>query len=114
MISGELREYVTFQKKTAGAPTALGEPTYTWSTFCNAYANVSARGGGEKFDDPKGERYSETVYQFLMRRDDVAGIDATMRISFDGQLYDIRDVRPDDNRREAVVVQATLQNVTLV
>ena len=111
MLAGQLRDLITIQSRTAGTPAALGEPVYTWATFVTAYAMIQARRGGEKFDADKGERYSETIYWFTVRREDVVGVMTTMRISFDSQLYDIKDIRPDDNMRDAVTIEATLQNI---
>ena len=113
MRGGQLRNQITIQSRTQSGTDRQNAPIYTWATFKEVFSEIFARRGGEKFSEENKQRVSQDYYMFRCRFYDVDGVNATMRILFDGQLYDIRGVMPDHNRRGHVLIEATLQDGTL-
>jgi hypothetical protein len=79
-----------------------------WRT--NVPCGVSVRRGAEQFfqtsDTGAGQRYGRDVWFFTCRYKSVEGIDSTMRIRHAGLDFDIRTIRPDDQYRREVVIEA--------
>src|SRR3546814_2213389 len=64
--------------------------------------------------DPVGrKRYSEDIWQFRTRYDEVKGLDATMKIFHEGNTYDIKAILPDGQSRWDCVIEATVQDGAL-
>ncbi len=82
---GKLDRRITIQSLTQGLGTEYGEPTETWSDWATVWANVYM-GGGREFEAAR-QITAEIDTQFQIRY--VSGIQETMRISYDGRLYDI-------------------------
>lgn len=111
MRAGKLREIITIQQRIDGGVTELNEPIETWGTFAaGVFCDVEARRGKEQFNPETGQRFSETVYHFTVRYSEIEGMSADMRIIYEGQIYDVRDIRPDRARKVDAVIEATLQN----
>jgi SPP1 family predicted phage head-tail adaptor len=110
MRAGALRNVIDIEQQSETGRNALNEPIVSWTLWRQVYCEKFARRGAERYDDGTSQRYAEAVFRFRCRYQDVEGIDATMRIVFEGQVYDIRAILPDDQRREDCIIDATLQN----
>ena len=110
MRNGKRSNIITIEQRTQTGTTDLNEPVFTWSAWRETiFAAVLPRRGNERFDDGSGQRYAQAYFRFECAYDDVDGADETMRILFEGQYYDIRNIMPDFQHREACVIEATLQ-----
>ena len=112
MRTGNLRNQITIQSRAQTGTDRQNAPIYTWSTWKEVFTEIAARRGGESFSEENKQRFSQEYYRFRCRFYDVDGVSASMRILFDGQLYDIRSVLPDHNRRGHTLIEATLQDGT--
>lgn len=110
MHTGALRNVITIEERTEASRDRLNAPVYSWSTWREPYAEVVARRGSELYDPDTKQRYSQTFVRFRCRFDDVDGLDTAMRIVFDGQTYDIRNILPDHQRRVDCIIEATVQD----
>ncbi len=110
MRAGALRNIITIERRVQAGVNSLNEPNYTWVTWREPYAAILVMRGKEHFDATTQQRYSETVWRFTVRYDEVIGIDTTMRILHDGMYFDLRAPRPDADRRQDCVLECTLQD----
>lgn len=108
MRGGKLRAEVQILHKVEGATDEYGVPSITWATFVTANAHVYLKRGGEQFKN--GVSYSEDVAVFTFRYEDVDGLNSTMRISFEGQIYEIKAVLPDLLKHRSTIVDAVIYN----
>lgn len=110
MHSGGLNHPIEVQRRVQMGVTTLGEATFVWQTFAEAFAELTVRRGREHFDAATKQRYSEEVYHFRCHYDDLVGIDTAMRVvGEDGQFYDIKALLPDAENRIDMVIECTLQ-----
>lgn len=109
MRSGALRNVIDIQQATETGRNGLNEPIVSWTLWRQVFCEKTTRRGSERFDDGTNQRYAEAMFRFRCRYQDVDGIDATMRIVFEGQVYDIRAIMPDDQMRSDCLIEATLQ-----
>lgn len=100
MKSGDLRWLVNIEQKTLVKNTTTGEVTYTWSLFTSVWADmqpVSRRGSRSSWEAVIAQQVkAERVIQFVIRY--IPGIDETMRVNRNGELYDIRSIINVDTR----------------
>lgn len=82
---GRMDRVITIEQLTQGVGVEYGEPTQTWSTWKEVWANVYF-GGGREFEAAR-QINAEIDTQFQVRY--VAGLAPTMRISYEGRTYDI-------------------------
>lgn len=108
MRGGKNRAEVQILHMQEGTPDEYGVPAITWPVFVEANAYVYLKRGGEEFKN--GVSYSADVAVFTFRYEDVDGINSTMRISFEGQLYEIKSVLPDLMTRRSTIVDAVVYN----
>lgn len=108
MLAGRMTEQVRIERFVEAARNAYNEPTGAWEAFVEPWAAIEVKRGKEHFEN--GQRFSEDVFRFTFRFDDVDGIDAKMRISWNGLTLDIKHLAPDYARRRETVVDATVQN----
>ncbi|BCH33127.1 hypothetical protein MesoLjLc_50570 [Mesorhizobium sp. L-8-10] len=113
MRSGALRNVLTIQRKIQVGVTDLNAPNFLWQDWRTPFCEVTVRRGREHFDPQTKQRYSEDVWHFRVRYTEVIGADATMRISFEGMLFDIKSVRPDAQYRQDCIVECTIQDFFL-
>lgn len=92
IAAGQLKTRATIQQRSA-AQDALGQPVETWSTVAVVWANVRFPSGlaAVKADADL------SVVKASIRIRYQAGIDAGMRVSADGQLFNILAVLPSRN-----------------
>lgn len=108
MRSGGNRAEVEILHKQEGDRDKFGVPAITWPVFVSPNAKVYIKRGGEQFRN--GVSYSADVAVFEFRYEDVEGIDSTMRIRFEGQIYEIKSIMPDLMKRKSTIVDAVIYN----
>ena len=81
-----LRHKITIQSKTD--TQTYGEVQTTWGTFAIAYADIQPTTGREYF--AARQIVDEALFKITIRY--VSGVTTKMRILYDGDYYDIRDV----------------------
>lgn len=102
---GKKRHRITIQRST---PTlnSYGEPVDSWSTLATPWAEQIDQPGREYFK--ADQRISEAMIIFRIRyRTDLT---TKMRVSFNGELYDIKAL-PVYGNREAIDIVALKQGV---
>lgn len=85
---GSMREVITIQALTQGQGAQYGEPTKSWADWAVVYANVYD-GPGRELEAAR-QQIGEVVTQFQIRW--AAGLSVTMRILFNGLIYDIQRI----------------------
>jgi hypothetical protein len=98
--------------------SAAYEPNEVWVDFkTNVPCSVDVRRGRETYfqtsDTGAGQRYGEDVYYFVVRYGAVEGINSTMRLKHNGMFFDITTIRPDDQYRREMTIEATLQDAVI-
>lgn len=93
LAAGRLNRYITIQRRVAGAD-AYGQPSTTWETFAQTWADVRAPAGRAAAQAVTADRTtSTTAYSMRIRyRTDIT---ADMRVQLAGVVYDIAEVLPD-------------------
>ena len=101
MTPGKLDQRVTFQTKTR-PPDGMGGATETWVSAATVSAHVRPMRGNET---TQGERVvAEGQYRFVVRfRSDVT---EAMRIVWNGENYNIRNVRREGSRKMYLDIDA--------
>ena len=92
---GKLDRQITLEQLTQGQGSPYGEPTQSWTTWKEVWANVYS-GGGREFDAAR-QLNAEIDTQFQIRW--VDGVRPTMRILYDGTHYDIYRVQEVGRRQ---------------
>lgn len=92
MNSGMLRHRLTLQKRVETQDPVTGELTHTWTTVAEIWGKVEALSGRE-FISAQALQSKVTAKIRIRYRDD---IDASMRISHRGKIYNIEAVLPDN------------------
>lgn len=82
---GKLDRRITIQQLVQGVGVEYGEPTESWADWATVWANVYPANGREFQDAAQMTAEADTQFQIRW----VEGLEATMRISYDGRLYDI-------------------------
>lgn len=100
MDAGQLNRRIVIQSRDAGTDAA-GQPVNTWTTLATVWANVKGATGMASIRQSaarEGMAVEMNSYSFRIRfRTD---IDASARVVFGGQNYDIKQVRHDFAGRE--------------
>lgn len=93
--------YVVTIEKRAGTRDA-GEVVNTWTTFATARAGFEPVRGREFF--AAGRIDAETTHVVYMRH--LAGLDETMRINWNGRIFDIQAIINVDERNRELEITA--------
>lgn len=109
MRAGELKNLLKIERLVVGGKDSMGQPIRTWTKFKQPWSGVVAARGAETMA-ADFQRYQQTLYRFRVRRSEVVGVDATMRIMLKGEPYDIRNILPDEQSMEDCIIEATIQN----
>ncbi|TCU34162.1 phage head completion protein [Rhizobium azibense] len=105
---------MTVQRRVQIGTTAANEPNFVWQNWRpDIFCEVTVKRGKEQFDPVGKKRYSEDVWQFRTRYDEVRGLDATMKIVHEGNTYDIKAILPDGQKQWDCVIEAVLQDGAL-
>jgi head-tail adaptor len=111
MRIGSQRNLITIQRRVQLGVSKANEPNFVWQDWrADISCEVDVRRGKEQFDVSSKQRYSEEVYRFRTRYDEVLGADAAMRVSHEGQLFDIKAILPDGQRHWDCIIECTLQD----
>lgn len=97
MQAGKLRHFITFQAKTAGHDE-IGQPLQTWFDVDSRWASILNSNGLQAI---RSDAEVSTL-QVSIRTRFIAGISAGMRIKHGTDIYDIKAVLPDSDRRAYV------------
>ena len=92
MRAGELDAEILIEQVTLGTDAA-GGVTKTWSTFDTVRARVRFQGGRERDIGDRTQGESDVIFRIRYR----AGIVQTMRVTYDGDVYQV--TRVDKQRR---------------
>ena len=82
---GRYDRNIVIQKQVQSKGAVFGEPTESWVDFASVWANVYSGSGRELL--AARQVSAEVTTQFQIRY--IAGISPTMRILYDGLIYDI-------------------------
>lgn len=104
MKFGLLRKRITLE---TSAPTqdAAGQPIDAWSPLATVWARVTPGRGGEQFTADQRIGTAVTTFRIRFR----TNLTVKDRISWDGRIWDIRDIREVGNK-EALDVDATARS----
>jgi SPP1 family predicted phage head-tail adaptor len=102
MRAGRLRHRVTIQQLTIGSPQQkpTGEPDAQWADVATVWADVRPLQGRALFLAQQVESRVDTEIEIRYR----AGINAAMRVTHDGDVYDILAVIDPDKRHIRLVL----------
>lgn len=114
MRIGSQRTIITIQRKVQAGVDKLNAPIFVLMDWrADIFCDVEVRRGKEQFDPNSKIRYSEEVWRFRTRYDEVVGLDASMQIIHEGSTFNIKAVLPDDRRRSDCVIECTVQDAVL-
>ena len=112
--SGDLRHVVRIEEPYVSGTGRANEPIESWRKWKDAYASIKNAPGrefyqqGPNYPSTVGQVRSEQIMRFTFRYAEVRGVGATMRLRFDGKLYNITDIREDHLNLTETVVEARL------
>jgi len=99
--AGKLDRQIVIQTFTSAAANEFGEQTKTWQTFATVWAELKPIRARERFQSTVLR--AEKAQIFCIRY--LSGLEATMRISYDGLFWNIRGIT-EIGRREMFEVIA--------
>ncbi len=89
MNSGYLDRYITIEQQTA-TRDAFGGEVVTWSTYKQIWAGISYKRTSERTESE--QTVASRVVEFTIWTLDATGVDESMRISYDNQIFEIEGV----------------------
>ena len=119
MRIGSLRQRLDIQVKViVGSTGPVYEPKEEWVNWRESVpCSVTVKRGQEAYfqtsDAGSGQRYGKDTYLFCTRYDSVKGINSTMRIKHAGLIFDIRTIRPDDEYRREMTIEAEVTDAVI-
>lgn len=109
MQAGRLDRRITIQRATTVA-NDFNELVQTWATHATVWAHAAPVMDAEKIR--AGEMLGLKSYRFTIRySSDVADVDPTYRLTFDGRTYDVSGIK-ELGRREGLEITATARAET--
>lgn len=102
MNSGRLNRRITIQQRTAGSDS-YGQPVESWIDVVSVWANVRPIKGRELLIAQSMK--SEAIVNIDIRYR--PGIDASMRINYNGRIFNIQAVIDENERHEILTLQCT-------
>ena len=100
--AGSLSRRITIQKRAAGS-NAFNQPSLVWEDYVRVYANLKVMSGSGYANNEfatAGAEINRTTFSFMIRyRKDIT---PDMRVVYEGNIYEIRGILPDLDRREFV------------
>lgn len=100
MRAGLLRHLITIQTRAAGALDSYGGSNPAWSTFAEVWAQIEPTTGREYVKD--GANKAALLTRFVLRYLD--GVTPQMRVSFEGKVYNIREVINERQRNRMLTL----------
>lgn len=98
LAAGRFNRRITIQRRADGAD-AYGQPSTTWETHVQTWADVRAPAGRAAAQDVTADR-TTSVAAYSMRIRYRTDITADMRVLLAGMVFDIAQVLPDLARHE--------------
>jgi len=98
----ELNRKVVFERFTETQDPISGEMIEAWVTFATVFAKVEPLVGREYLAAAAVQ--AEDTTKFTMRH--LGGIDASMRIAFDGKLFNIQSIQNVKHRNRETLIYA--------
>lgn len=114
MNSGDLRHVIRIEEPYVSSTGRANEPLTAWRKWRDAYADIRNAPGreyyqqGPNYPSTIGQTRSEQIFRFHCRYFDVLGVQPTMRIRFENQVYDITDIQTDNRMLSETVIEARL------
>lgn len=99
---GQLDQRITLQSRSL-AKSGTGQDTVTWSALATVWARVEHIGGKELLAR-YGIDAEQSVRFTIRRRNDLSAVN---RISYQGQVYDIKALPPFQNRDDYIQIITT-------
>ncbi|WP_378210006.1 phage head closure protein [Anoxybacteroides rupiense] len=100
--TGQFRHRITFLKPVT-LTDEIGQEITEWLILKRVWAMIKTVKGQEFFSVASVQ--AERTYRFIIRH--TKGIDETMKIEYDGRLFDIQSVLNDDEERKTLTIIAT-------
>jgi SPP1 family predicted phage head-tail adaptor len=98
--AGDLNRQIVIQSRDTGEDAA-GQPVDTWTTLATVWANIAgATGMGSIRQSAVREGVAVELNSYSFRIRYRTDVDAAKRVVFDGQNYDVKQVRHDKANRE--------------
>lgn len=98
--AGDLNRQIVIQTRDAGEDAA-GQPLTTWTTTATVWANVKgATGMGSIRQSAARDGVAVELNSYSFRIRYRTDVDAAERVVFDGQNFDVKQVRHDFARKE--------------
>lgn len=98
LAAGNLNRRITIQRQAGGTDDA-GQPLDAWANVATVWANVKGNTGMGAIKDMQGNvGASISRYSFRVRFRE--GLDSGMRVLYGNGVYDVKEVRMDQDRRE--------------
>lgn len=114
MRIGSQQHPITIQRRVQVGKTSIGEPNFIWQDWrAEVWSEISSKRGKEQFDPQTKQRFSEEVYHFRTRYEEVIGVDATMRVLHESGIFEIRNCLPDMQKRSDIIIECRLLSGSL-
>lgn len=113
MRLGRLDKLITIERRILVGASSMNEPQYEFETYRRCWAEAYDVRSAEAFSEDTKQRYAETTTRFRVHYGDAVGLDATMRIRYEGRLYDIKSILVDHVRKQTATIDAVAQSVTV-
>ncbi len=114
MRIGSQKILISVLRRVMLGRTDIGEPNWIWQEWrSDIWAESTVKRGKEQFDPTTKKRFSEVVWQFRTRYEEVIGIDETMEVDHEGNRYKIKSILPDDQNRRDTIIECTLEDGVL-
>ncbi len=107
--AGTLNRRITIQKRDTGRDAA-GQPVDTWSDYVTVWANIKAPTGMGAIRDMQGD-LSASIARYSIRIRYRTDLDASMRVVYGSQVFDIKGVLPDHADHEYTDLVCEIGNV---
>jgi SPP1 family predicted phage head-tail adaptor len=104
MQAGRLDRRITIEQ-VSRARNSEGIQEDTWSTFTTVWAGKDDRSARTQFSDQIEQGRVETVWRIR----NLSGLNHTMRIVYDGVVYDIRGIR-EIGRGEGYIIGTVVED----
>lgn len=100
MKAGELNRQIVIQSRDSGSDAA-GQPVDTWTTLATVWSKIlGATGMGSIRQSANRDGVSVELNSYSFRIRYRTDVDAAKRVVFDGNNYDVKQVRHDLAKRE--------------
>lgn len=114
LAAGTLRHLITIEEPYVSATGRANEQITSWRTWKTAYAAVKNAPGREFYQQAgtaasaAGQTRSEQLLRFTCRYAEMVGLTTAMRIVFNGNTFNIADIRQDFEGMVETVIEARL------